>query len=169
MVECHPSKVDVASSNLVSRSFYSMDQQRCGTCGEIKPVTEFSYRNRATQKRHSTCRSCQKAFKQEFYRRNRESYVRKSAEQKKQAIARNRELVAGYLFEHPCVDCGESDIAVLEFDHLDNKDRSISQLVLDGASWDVISAEIAKCQVRCANCHRKKTARQLNWFSKLGL
>jgi hypothetical protein len=40
---------------------------------------------------------------------------------------RSRRLVAEYLHEHPCVDCGESDIVVLEFDHIrEGKVRDIS-------------------------------------------
>jgi len=58
---------------------------------------------------------------------------------------------------------------VLEFDHDEDKERSISQLVLDGVSWLRISQEIDKCKVRCANCHRKRTAKQLGWYKHLGL
>lgn len=146
-----------------------MDTQHCGTCGEAKPIEEFNFRNRLTGKRHTCCKSCQKNFKRAFYDRNLQSYKVKSAQQKTRAIQRNQEHVREYLNEHPCVDCGESDALVLEFDHLHDKDRGIAQLSVDGVSWNNILREIQKCQVRCANCHRKKTARQFGWYRKLGL
>jgi hypothetical protein len=31
-----------------------------------------------------------------------------------------------------------------------------------------LKAEIAKCQVRCANCHRRRTAAQFGWWRSLG-
>ena len=66
-----------------------------------------------------------------------------------------------YLSEHPCVDCGEQDLLVLDFDHRDpaTKRLAIGSL-LRYARWSPLEAEIAKCDVRCANCHRRRTARQ---------
>lgn len=63
-----------------------------------------------------------------------------------------------YLQTHPCVDCGEKDPVVLDFDHKnpDEKVDSISHLRHGRATWEDIWAEIQKCEVRCANCHRKK-------------
>jgi hypothetical protein len=54
---------------------------------------------------------------------------------------------------------------VLEFDHLDRKDKlmEVSKLVRLQRPWQIIFAEINKCQVRCANCHRRKTAREDGW------
>lgn len=119
--------------------------------------------------RHTTCRQCQSGFKRNFYNNNRQAYLRTSARQKAEAIQRNRMLIREYLAAHPCVDCGEADVVVLEFDHLRAKDKSIGQLVIDGVSWQKIEREIEKCEVRCANCHRKKTARQRGWYKNLGL
>ena len=67
---------------------------------------------------------------------------------------------------HPCVDCGESDIRCLDFDHRDRsqKTNTISMLVLKRWSLARIQAEIDKCDVRCANCHRKKTAANEDWL-----
>ena len=40
---------------------------------------------------------------------------------------------------------------------------NISALIhRDGASWETLLSEIEKCVVRCANCHRRKTAREQN-------
>ncbi len=70
--------------------------------------------------------------------------------------------VREYLEAHPCVDCGEADPVVLDFDHVrDIKHAAISAMVRDRRSMKSIWAEIAKCEVRCANCHRRKTARTL--------
>jgi hypothetical protein len=77
---------------------------------------------------------------------------------------RNRIRVLDYLKTHPCVDCGEKDAVVLEFDHVRGvKLGDVSVLTRSAISWRRISAEIEKCEVRCANCHRSKTAKHLAW------
>ena len=63
------------------------------------------------------------------------------------------------------MDCGESDPVVLEFDHVtDDKRNSVANYVRSGRSWNLIFNEVQKCEVRCANCHRRVTARRNgNW------
>jgi excinuclease UvrABC ATPase subunit len=76
-----------------------------------------------------------------------------------------RETVALYLLEHPCVDCGETDIVVLEFDHVrGQKKNAISNMITTGLSVKRIMAEIKKCEVVCANDHRRRTARRAKHF-----
>ena len=69
---------------------------------------------------------------------------------------RNKLAKAVYLLDHPCVDCGEFDPLVLEFDHIRKKRKTISSLVRSCTGWEKILKEIARCEVRCANCHRRK-------------
>jgi hypothetical protein len=53
----------------------------------------------------------------------------------------------------PCKDCGNSyPPCVMDFDHLSNKSFNISQKIW--CSMEELTAEIAKCDVVCANCHR---------------
>src|SRR5438309_12051087 len=60
---------------------------------------------------------------------------------------------SGNLATHPCVDCGGIDPVVLHFDHLRDKRRDVSFMCSSGWAWSTILEEIAKCAVRCANCH----------------
>ncbi len=73
--------------------------------------------------------------------------------------ALHRAAILHYLQTHPCVDCGESDPVVLDFDHVRGvKVMDISSMVAAGHPWSTIQTEIAKCDVRCSNCHRRITA-----------
>lgn len=77
---------------------------------------------------------------------------------------RNQRHVWAYLDSHPCVDCTESDPVVLQFDHVRGiKWKNISTLVGHGYSIAQINTEIAKCDVRCANCHIRVTAQRARW------
>lgn len=65
--------------------------------------------------------------------------------------------------ERGCADCGYRENAVaLDFDHLPGhtKEFRIATMAA-GFSRAKIDAEIAKCDVVCANCHRIRTAMRL--------
>jgi hypothetical protein len=79
----------------------------------------------------------------------------------------NAEFLIEFLRQHPCVDCGEDDVVVLEFDHRRDKLETVSTLSREGYSLDKLKAEIAKCDVVCANCHRRRTAKQFGWYRVL--
>jgi hypothetical protein len=68
-----------------------------------------------------------------------------------------------YLKTHPCVDCGESDIEVLEFDHRELIGNKASRVGSFLQSRKRLIEEIAKCDVRCSNCHTRRTRRQMGW------
>ena len=81
----------------------------------------------------------------------------------------NLQYCHDYLRAHPCVDCGEEDIIVLQFDHVRGKKRgNVSSLARQGLPLDIIIKEIAKCVIRCANCHVRKTAKEQNWYKAKG-
>jgi hypothetical protein len=91
----------------------------------------------------------------------------KKAEQIRRARERAAQYVLDYLSTHRCVECGESDPVVLEFDHVRGKKTlTISQMIRDRYSLDNIQKEIDKCDVLCANCHREKTRKQLGWHDR---
>ena len=73
--------------------------------------------------------------------------------------------VLEYFSKNPCVDCGEINTVLLEFDHVEGKEFTIAQAVSKGYSWKRIQSEIQKCVVRCVSCHRLKTASQERYYS----
>jgi hypothetical protein len=100
---------------------------------------------------------------------NKASYKKKDKSQKYDNRIKRREVARQYVWDylatHPCVDCGETDPRALEFDHVrGRKDKSISVLADGNYSLERLKKEIAKCEVRCANCHRKKTYKDRGWF-----
>lgn len=75
--------------------------------------------------------------------------------------------VIEYLKTHPCIDCGQLDIRVLDFDHTypSQKRSGIARIAGAGTySLAYLVEEIAKCEVRCSNCHRIKTIGSPEWF-----
>lgn len=81
----------------------------------------------------------------------------------------NRIKLFDYLITHPCVDCGETNPVVLDFDHRNptEKEFGIGGAGLLFRSWQKVFVEIEKCDVRCANCHRIKTAKEQSWYKAL--
>jgi HNH endonuclease len=77
---------------------------------------------------------------------------------------RNRLFLLEYLGSTPCVDCGEADPVVLDFDHVGTKRYGVVQLADRETSIASLEREIAECQVRCANCHRRRTIVQQGHF-----
>lgn len=101
-----------------------------------------------------------KAF-QRHYAANREAYMKRAIVNRTAKRKESREYLQEYLRAHPCVDCGESDIVVLDFDHVrGEKLTNLSSMGHDGYTLKAIQIEIAKCEVRCANCHRRATHRR---------
>jgi transcription elongation factor Elf1 len=94
----------------------------------------------------------QKKAQHESYLRNKETLM----ERQRQRRINNRRYVSDYLKAHQCVDCNEDDWIVLEFDHIGEKTGGISYGV---KHWVLsrLQEEISRCEVVCANCHRRRT------------
>lgn len=89
------------------------------------------------------------------------------AAQKKHRI-KIRARLFEYLSSKSCIDCGEDDPIVLEFDHTDpnTKFKNVARMLSGHYSWQSVAQEIIKCEIRCANCHRRKTYIQFNNWGK---
>lgn len=142
---------------------------RCCMCRIEKPEAEFAFRSIATGERQGHCRACHAAYRREHYLRNRAAYIAREVARMKAYRLENRALIAEYLRTHPCVDCGTTDPVVLEFDHRERGEKRSEVARLSTTKpWKIVAAEIAKCDVRCGNCHRRRTLRQFGWIGRAG-
>ena len=128
------------------------------------PLESFNRNRRAADGRQAYCRAC---FS-EWHQRNKAAHNAQIHARNKRVAKVMQERLLAYLREHPCVDCGEDDVLVLEFDHLRDKTHNIAYLIRCG-SWERVLEEIAKCDVVCANCHRRRTQKRARSYRYLAL
>jgi 5-methylcytosine-specific restriction endonuclease McrA len=142
-----------------------VDVKICTRCGPpAQPIVNFAIRSRVRGIRQAVCKTCQNSYGREHYQANRSAYIAKARARNAEQSRTNADFLIEYLRNHPCVDCGESDIVVLEFDHQRDKTLTISTLSREGYSLERLRQEIAKCEVVCANCHRRRTAKLFGWY-----
>ena len=130
-----------------------MQDKLCRTCGEVKPLTEFHRKTRGLYQ--GKCKPCQASYLKEHYERYKERYFESTKRGKKRRTDLIREAK-----DVPCQDCGDRfHPCAMDFDHRDgDKEFGISSYS-GGRSVSLVKllAEMAKCDVVCANCHRVRT------------
>lgn len=139
-----------------------MLEKQCIKCSQSKQLEEFAWANKALGKRNNHCRVCQKQY--DNVAKAKTGYMSRKRQSELERLRRNQEFMLQWLSEHPCVDCGESDPIVLELDHQFDKKMMVCDLVRMRFSLENIRQELAKCSTRCANCHRRKTAKDFGWY-----
>lgn len=116
------------------------------------------------------CRSCANAYYREYYKNADKAHSRA---RRAAWVARNRDSHRAYQREFqrarraeaskiitaakdvPCVDCGvKYPTAAMDFDHVRGEKKFNIGTRNGVSSLDSLRAEIAKCDVRCAVCHR---------------
>ena len=138
------------------------EMKRCPGCDTVKELGKFGSDRSAKNGKGGYCKECRSSKKKIKYRTDpvfRANCIKNSAKIIKEKYAKNMRLKNEYLNEHPCVDCGNTDVRVLDFDHIRGEKRfNISEGIL--LKWKDIIKEIDKCDIRCANCHRIRHAEE---------
>jgi hypothetical protein len=126
----------------------------CPRCQAELPLSAFGVRTNG--KPQHWCRVCHCAYQREYYERHKEYYL----DLQNERIERNRDGIREAK-EVPCADCGHRyPYCVMDFDHRPGEKKRFNLANAAGSprlSWEAIAAEIAKCDVVCANCHRIRT------------
>ncbi|WP_438856463.1 hypothetical protein [Agromyces sp. M3QZ16-3] len=143
----------------------------CSTCHRSLPLTDFNVRTRSPDGLQSVCRTCNAERARRYYSENLEKHRQAVAAQVAKTRAAHLRRIGAYLLQHPCVDCGERDIRVLDFDHRIGTEKAgeVMKLAKAAYSWERVFDEIAKCDVRCRNCHAIVTYERMgsDWRSTL--
>lgn len=114
---------------------------QCSSCNSI-----LTLNNKVSKEKCYLCKQCD----------SKSVYSRREIKQ---------ELVLSILQQSTgCVDCGEKDPICLEFDHRDPLTKEFNIGEGYNKSEKDILQEISKCDIVCANCHRKRTAKTYNQF-----
>jgi hypothetical protein len=130
--------------------------KRCSTCGEVKPLTDF-HRNRSKRDgRQTVCAACKASYNATYYRQHAGEHRDLRAQHRK-AMRAEVEAAIRAAKSVPCADCGRRlPPQAMDFDHVrDVKEMDVQGMRRHGRAR--VLAEIAKCEVVCAACHRRRT------------
>lgn len=135
--------------------------KQCNKCKQIKQLSEFGFKSKIKEKYHSFCKECHNSYSKEHYIDNKESYIQKARKNNNKLYLEHRELIEK-IKSIGCKYCNEKDSCCLDFHHIsDNKEHNVSRMIREGYSKNKVLEEISKCEVVCANCHRKIHAGKL--------
>lgn len=133
------------------------DLVHCTRCLRIKTRDKFPPNKRYKNGLNCWCRECCNAYKRDLRDRDKskqQAYFRKSTAKIRDYIRAAKDM--------PCMDCGHRyHYAVMDFDHREGADKKFT-LAKFPSSLERVKAEIAKCDVVCANCHRMRTWKRKN-------
>ena len=143
---------------------------RCISCNEFKRTVKnkatgeeavFSpYRSKLGHK--LKCKDCMRAYHRKWYRSHKKEHrakIYRAREQRAVAIRTLKEST-------PCMDCGKRHAFYqMQFDHRASTDKAEFLLVTKKSMTDFarahgpekVAAELAKCDLVCANCHATRT------------
>lgn len=132
-------------------------EKYCKKCDQNLPIQEFSRNVKNKDGLNHWCKECYKIYFKQYYKDNTEKHriiAYKVNEKKKRYLM---QLVSDVKKDKGCQNCKENDPDCLDFHHIDPKEKefTISEQVRKKVNPDKLLAEINKCIVLCANCHRK--------------
>jgi len=158
----------------------------CKGCKENILTENFGWSNKKKSILMARCKKCH-ANKQKIYQKQNDKKIKqyqkqysetnkeKISKQRKDHYENNKEKIAkrqkefylknktkiDEIKKQPCADCGNSFPTVcMDFDHV--RGRKLYNIAnMKSQSWELVEAEIAKCDVICSNCHRIRTHERL--------
>lgn len=143
----------------------------CISCNRTLPDENFCKNKRYADGLNSKCKDCVKAYRltisdkikdgQKRYREEnrdkinawrRENYQKLKDDKKERYRELSSEMDS---MKQACVKCGESRLYVIDFHHIDPKDKKFNVGHARTYSQQTLSEEISKCVCLCRNCHQE--------------
>lgn len=138
--------------------------KECRSCGVFKEYSQFNRAKKNYDGHAYSCQACSRPYAKKYYEANRERLKDSQSASLEESIAVKREYLINHYRNNPCVDCGESNVLVLQSDHQRDKVYEVARLVNSGHSLQKLIDELAKCVTRCANCHQIATANTFGFW-----
>lgn len=121
-----------------------MQTKICTKCGKEYSIEEFNWRDKKKGSRRSECKYCHSKYMRDKY-------------------AQKQKTVQELKKDSCCAKCGDTREYILDYHHIDPsiKENTVARLVSNSYGMDKVLAEIDKCILLCANCHR-----EFHYFNK---
>ena len=140
----------------------------CTQCGQSKPLSEFGKNKNYIGGYRTQCKKCVSENTQKWRDSDPERHKESKRLSAQNTLIKNQTFVGEYLKNSCCHDCLEDDWVVLEFDHVRGTKHQDIGRMMGRASLDKLIEEIKKCDVVCANCHRRRTYNRAgSWRSEI--
>jgi hypothetical protein len=129
----------------------------CSKCGEEKDIGCFAKQVKSVDGLFPWCEGCRRKYRKNRYNED----LQTSREYNNQKRANRIQWFQGLKSNTPCADCSQIyEPYCMDYDHVPGrgeKIKSVSRMVLEHVSKDVILEEIKKCDLVCLFCHNKRT------------
>lgn len=130
--------------------------KQCMCCNILKNYNEFYFKKGLP---NGKCKSCRIKDANVWRKAN----MKKDKKYKQERSNRLKETINSIKSNTPCMDCGKLyEPYCMEYDHLKDKNHSISRMITDGRSLNSILDEIKKTELVCILCHRNRTYSRSN-------
>lgn len=135
-------------------------KKKCGDpCQRTLDIAHFGSKGKGRLQQF--CKECQREYSKQHYQNNKARYYERNE--------RQRQRLRQILLEakaKPCQDCGiQYPPYVMDFDHRENSVKLGDVGRFTRFTKKMLLAEIAKCDIVCANCHRERTHGQGKYYS----
>lgn len=125
----------------------------CARCRRELPLESFGIANRERGSRNYSCKECVREYGRRHYAENKAKYLEKA-----RRWEGGMQAMIAAAKARPCADCGgKFPACAMDFDHLPGSAKAFNMAAAKKIGVAKVRAEIAKCEVVCANCHRIRT------------
>lgn len=138
--------------------WYGLVMKTCTRCQEDKDLAEFSRKATAPDGMDPNCRACKAELNAAYRASHAYKDTRSYSDRKERYTSGKARLWE--LKSNPCTDCGGTfHPAAMQFDHLPGSEKlfHLTTSSFASRSMDAVLAEVAKCELVCANCHAIRT------------
>lgn len=128
-----------------------MKKKKCAICKVEKCLSNFGKKGKYAQ---AYCKPCQIIYRKKHYVKNKKKYQESASRSR----VRKRDYIHRLKSSKPCMDCGVIyPYYVMDFDHVRGTKVERINVLSQSAGKENLEAELAKCDLVCANCHRERT------------